>query len=158
MKRTFGTFSVDERTTLPATRKVEDIYRDANTVRIHHSETEDGCLHTASITDPINAEELPALNNEDFELYASGATKPVSAEVAAKIAHQLRIGQGPRNAKRVEHARKQAFLQTEQGEAWKIRKHAADNARIDILIHDQAEQAPSPLPAEDDDVFAIAFS
>lgn len=136
-------------------RRVSNFDIECDTMPGSQADAEDACLYQGRVTSPSDAETIPSLNNQDFELY--GATTPLSPEAAAKVAYQDRIGQGARNTRRVEHARKQAFLATEKGEAWKRRKHAADNARIDILIADNTQTFDHPLPEADDDVFSIAL-
>lgn len=153
MQRTFGSYTPDRKSTLPTARTLD--WKDTAD-QLHHSETEDGCLAISSVTSSLDAETIPALNNQDWEPNPLNS-KPLSPEAAQKVAYQDRIGQGPRNTKRVEHARKQAWLQTEAGAAWKRRKHAADSAKMDILLSDPIVEQPVVLPETDDDVFSIAM-
>ncbi len=166
MQRTFGTFSVDEKQHATSARSAEALSFFDTTDRIHQSETEDGCLAIQSVTDQLTAETTPWETSETTRLakldevvgqYAAPKHSPLSPEAAAKVAKQLRIGQGPRNTQRVEHARKQAFLQSDRGADWLQRQRSIDDAKMDISLSDPQVEATSALPEDDDDVFSVAF-
>lgn len=113
-----------------------------------HMEGAEAGLHTAKITTALEAEQVPSINSEAYDL--TPATTLNYREPS-----QMQIANDTRKARRAAH---QAFIATDEGQLWISHQNDLIAAREPFMTEEDApEQEDLYDSGQDDDVFSVAF-